>query len=79
MQKNDETKSEQDRVDLPSPPVGDPELLFEERIGELMAENESYLRERKEFQKELRELHDRLARLQDNNVSMPMLISTAAN
>ena len=35
-----------------------------------MADNEQLNRERKELQKELQELHDRLARLQENNVGL---------
>lgn len=68
MEKNDEEKSDQDNITSPPTPIGDPELLYEERLGELMADNENHIREKKELQKELRELRDRLTRLQDNNV-----------
>ena len=55
--------------DLSSPQMpANPELLFEQKFGKVMADNEQLNRERKELQKELRELHDRLARLQENNV-----------
>jgi hypothetical protein len=56
-----------------SVPVNDPELLFEERLGRVMADNENLIREKKELQKDLRELHNRLIRLQENNVSGPLL------
>lgn len=49
--------------------VPDLELLFEERFGKIMAENNVHIREKTELQKDLRELHDRVVRLQDNNVS----------
>lgn len=70
MQKNDEEKSNPDKITSPPTPIGDPELLYEERLGELMADNENHIREKKELQKELRDLHDRLTRLQDNNVGV---------
>ena len=56
-----------DGLNSPQMPV-DPGLLFEQKFGKLMADNEQLNRERKELQKELRELHNRLARLQENNV-----------
>lgn len=49
-------------------PVADPELLLEERLARIMAENDNLVREKKEVRKELRELHERLIRLQENNV-----------
>lgn len=52
-----------------STPINDPELLFEERVGRIMAENDLIMREKKDLQKDLRELHNRLIRLQENNVS----------
>lgn len=70
MQKNDEEKPDPDKITSPPTPIGDPELLYEERLGELMADNENHIREKKELQKELRDLHDRLTRLQDNNVGV---------
>lgn len=59
------------RGQVPSPPKSamDQELLFEERFGRVMADNEMLNREKSELQKMLRDLHDRLARLQENNVS----------
>ena len=53
------------RASYPEP---DPELLLEERLARMMAENDNLLREKKEARKELRELHGRLVRLQENNV-----------
>lgn len=47
----------------------DLDLLFEERFGKIMAENSNHIREKTELQKDLRELNDRVVRLQDNNVS----------
>lgn len=49
-------------------PIADPELLLEERLARMMAENDNLLREKKEARKELLELHERLIRLQENNV-----------
>ncbi|MCJ1352647.1 MAG: hypothetical protein MMC33_002631 [Icmadophila ericetorum] len=59
------------RSQVPSPPkpTMDQELLFEERFGRVMADNERLNREKNELQKMLRDLHDRLARLQENNAS----------
>lgn len=45
----------------------DPELAFEERVGNIMAENGRLLQERENLHKEMRELDERLTRLQDNN------------
>lgn len=79
MQKNDEEKSDPDKITSPPTPIGDPELLYEERLGELMADNENHVREKKELQKELRDLHDRLTRLQDNNVGVGCWRRTLTN
>lgn len=49
-------------------PASDPELVLEEQLARLMAENDNLVREKKEAGRELRELHERLIRLQDNNV-----------
>lgn len=46
----------------------DPQLLFEERLGKVMADNDRLASEKKDLQKDLRDLHTRLTRLQDNNV-----------
>ncbi|MCJ1314473.1 hypothetical protein MMC25_008155 [Agyrium rufum] len=57
--------------DAPSPsPSLDPELLFEEKFGKMMAENERLAQDRLELQKELKELHGRLTRLQENNAAL---------
>ncbi|KAL8925932.1 MAG: hypothetical protein Q9208_003245 [Pyrenodesmia sp. 3 TL-2023] len=45
----------------------DPELAFEERIGNVMAENGRLLQEKEDLRKEMRELDERITRLQDNN------------
>ncbi|PGH06341.1 hypothetical protein AJ80_08175 [Polytolypa hystricis UAMH7299] len=45
----------------------DPELQFEERVGKVLAENDRLSHEKKELQKALEVLHDRLTRLQENN------------
>lgn len=49
-----------------SKPV-DPELQFEERVGKVLAENDRLTHEKKELEKALEDLHNRLARLQENN------------
>ena len=49
-------------------PEMDQELLFEEKLGKVLADNENLKIEKRELQKNLQELHDRLARLQTNNV-----------
>lgn len=50
-------------------PAQDQELLAEETFGKLMAENERFSRDNKDLQKDLRDLHNRLTRLQENNAS----------
>ncbi|KAJ9198527.1 hypothetical protein DTO027B5_3485 [Paecilomyces variotii] len=45
----------------------DPELQFEERVGKVLAENDRLTSEKKEMEKALEDLHNRLARLQENN------------
>lgn len=52
----------------PSYPSPDPELVLEEQLAKKIAEIDNLVREKKEAQKELRELHERLIRLQENNV-----------
>ncbi|GAD97319.1 microtubule binding protein HOOK3, putative [Paecilomyces variotii No. 5] len=59
---NDETKDEA----KPGLSV-DPELQFEERVGKVLAENDRLTSEKKEMEKALEDLHNRLARLQENN------------
>ncbi|RMJ21492.1 Microtubule binding protein HOOK3 [Aspergillus sp. HF37] len=49
-----------------SKPV-DPGLQFEERVGKVLAENDRLTHEKKELEKALEDLHNRLARLQENN------------
>lgn len=44
----------------------DAELVYEERYGKLMADNERLLRELKEYQGQLKETDDRLVRLQES-------------
>lgn len=45
----------------------DPELQFEERVGKMLAENDRLANEKMELEKALEDLHNRLARLQENN------------
>ncbi|KAL9582074.1 MAG: hypothetical protein Q9212_003511, partial [Teloschistes hypoglaucus] len=45
----------------------DPELQYEERYGKLMADYELLLQERKDFHNEIRDLNDRLIRLQEQH------------
>lgn len=45
----------------------DLELQFEERVGKVLAENDRLTHEKKELEKALEDLHNRLARLQENN------------
>ena len=64
-----ETEVDQVGSFSPSPAV-DSELLFEQRFGKVMAENGILTQEKKDLQRDLRDLHNRLARLQENNVSL---------
>ncbi|KAJ5090388.1 hypothetical protein N7532_009072 [Penicillium argentinense] len=59
----DDLKEELAKAD---PPV-DIELKFEERVGKVLAENDRLTQDKKELQKDLGDMHDRLARLQENN------------
>lgn len=45
----------------------DLELQFEERVGKVLAENDRLTHEKNELEKALEDLHNRLARLQENN------------
>lgn len=45
----------------------DVELQFEERVGKVLAENDRLTVEKNELEKALEDLHNRLARLQENN------------
>ena len=56
------------RSSPPPPPAVDAELLFEERFGKVMADNERLARENHDVQKNVRDLQNRLGRLQQNNV-----------
>lgn len=55
------------REDLAKKPPVDLELQFEERVGKVLAENDRLSHEKKELEKALEDLHNRLARLQENN------------
>ncbi|GAQ11060.1 hypothetical protein ALT_8381 [Aspergillus lentulus] len=59
----DETTEDTKKQDLPV----DLELQFEERVGKVIAENDRLTHEKKELEKALEDLHNRLARLQENN------------
>ncbi|GFF93699.1 protein hook [Aspergillus udagawae] len=59
----DETIEDTKKQDLPV----DLELQFEERVGKVIAENDRLTHEKKELEKALEDLHNRLARLQENN------------
>lgn len=45
----------------------DLELQFEERVGKVIAENDRLTHEKKETEKAMEDLHNRIARLQENN------------
>ncbi|KAL2373594.1 hypothetical protein RJ035_004296 [Blastomyces gilchristii] len=51
------------RRDMPM----DPELRFEERFGKVLAEKDKLFNEKQELEKTVEDLHDRLARLQENH------------
>ncbi|KAL5689250.1 hypothetical protein EMGR_008902 [Emarellia grisea] len=59
----DETTEDTKKQDLSV----DLELQFEERVGKVIAENDRLTHEKKELEKALEDLHNRLARLQENN------------
>ncbi|KAI9041524.1 putative microtubule binding protein HOOK3 [Aspergillus affinis] len=59
----DDTKEESTKREHPV----DLELQFEERVGKVLAENDRLTHEKKELEKALEDLHNRLARLQENN------------
>lgn len=59
----DESKEDSSKRDHPV----DLELQFEERVGKVIAENDRLTHEKKEMEKALEDLHNRLARLQENN------------
>lgn len=51
----------------------DPGFAYEEQVSKLVAENEKLLHEKKGIQRDLQDLHDRHARLQENHVSLSAL------
>lgn len=59
----DELKEELTKADH----TGELELKFEERAGKVLAENDRLTHDKKELQKDLGDMHNRLARLQENN------------
>lgn len=63
MDAADELREELSKRDHPM----DLELQFEERVGKVLAENDRLSHEKKEMEKALEDLHNRLARLQENN------------
>ncbi|MCJ1265448.1 hypothetical protein MMC22_005326 [Lobaria immixta] len=70
-------ESSDDKTASPSTPYKDPELLFEEQLANVMTENDNHRREKEELQKELRDLHGRLARLQENNDTLQARLTRA--
>lgn len=54
----------------------DPELQFEERVGKVLAENDRLSHEKRELEKALDDLHNRLARLQENNDTLQDRLSS---
>ncbi|KAJ5105167.1 hypothetical protein NUU61_002514 [Penicillium alfredii] len=63
MDAADELREDLSKHDRPV----DLELQFEERVGKVLAENDRLTHEKKELEKALEDLHNRLARLQENN------------
>lgn len=59
----DELKEELAKADH----TGELELKFEERVGKVLAENDRLTQDKKELRKDLGDMHNRLARLQENN------------
>lgn len=70
-------ESSDDKTASPSTPYKDPELHFEEQLANVMTENDNHRREKEELQKELRDLHGRLARLQENNDTLQARLTRA--
>lgn len=52
----------------PPPAPVDLELFVEERFGKVIADNERFVRENQDLQKNVQDLQNRLGRLQENNV-----------
>lgn len=55
-------------ISSPPPAPVDLELIVEERFGKVMADNERFVRENQDLQKDVQDLQNRLGRLQENNV-----------
>ncbi|KAB8069563.1 hypothetical protein BDV29DRAFT_182496 [Aspergillus leporis] len=68
----DEIKEELSKREHPV----DLELQFEERVGKVIAENDRLTHEKKELEKALEDLHNRLARLQENNDTLQSRLAT---
>lgn len=68
----DDTKDDLSKRDLPV----DPELQFEERVGKVLADNDRLTHEKKELEKALEDLHNRLVRLQENNDTLQNRLAT---
>ncbi|KKK17936.1 hypothetical protein AOCH_006483 [Aspergillus ochraceoroseus] len=56
--------------------VVDPELKFEEQMGNLVAENHRLTRDKGDMQKQLDEMNSRLVRLQENNETLQSRLAT---
>ncbi|SLM34318.1 Hook-related protein family [Lasallia pustulata] len=61
----------------PPPPQIDAELIFEERYGKVMADNERLAQENQDVRKNVRDLRDRLAHLQENNAVLQESLTAA--
>ena len=59
-----------DGVISPTSSAIDQELILEEKLGKVMAENAKLLREKKELQKDNQDLNGRLAHLQESNAAL---------
>ena len=68
----DDTKEDSSKRDR----TVDLELQFEERVGKVIAENDRLTHEKKEMEKALEDLHNRLARLQENNDTLQNRLAT---
>ncbi|KAN0075958.1 hypothetical protein V8E54_007228 [Elaphomyces granulatus] len=70
-QQYDSSEGEEEKDGIAKPDLAvDPELQFEERVGKVLAENDRLVSEKKEMERDLEGLHNRLARLQENNDSL---------
>lgn len=61
----------------PSTFVVDPQLELEERLGESMAKNELLIEENRDLRDRVRNLDERMARLQDHNSTLQQLLTDA--